>query len=65
MWVIRKFPEAWGIYDEDTGFARILNENEVFLIAEEHPQLLDEAVKMILVPEIASFDTGLPGSKND
>lgn len=65
MWVIRKFSEAWGIYDEDTGFARILNENEVFLIAEEHPQLLDEAVKMILVPEIASFNTGLADSIND
>lgn len=63
MWVIRKFPEAWTIYDEDTGFARTLDEEEVFLIAEEHPQLLDEAVKMILVPEIESISIGLPSNE--
>lgn len=63
MWIIRKFPEAWAIYDEDTGFARMLDEDEVFLIAEEHRQLLDEAVKMILVPEIESISTGLPSNE--
>ncbi|GEP98582.1 hypothetical protein CCY01nite_48420 [Chitinophaga cymbidii] len=59
MWVVRKFPEAWGIYDEDTGFARILDEAEIELIAGEFPQLKDDMVKMILVVEITSIVTGL------
>ena len=58
MWVVRKFPEAWGIYDEDTGYARILDENEIELIAGEFPQLKDDVDKMILVVEIASIFTG-------
>lgn len=59
MWIIRKFPEAWGIYDEDTLFSRLLENEEIELLKKEFPQLQDEAVMMLMVPAIELFSTGI------
>ncbi|MBC9909108.1 hypothetical protein [Chitinophaga varians] len=58
MWIVRKFPEAWGIYNENTLFSRLLEDHEIALIKTEFPQLTDETVTMIMVPVIESFPTG-------
>lgn len=58
MWIVRKFPEAWGIYHEESGFARLLLDEEIELLQKEFPKLCDEEIKMLMVDKIETFHTG-------
>ncbi|PSL42836.1 hypothetical protein CLV51_11052 [Chitinophaga niastensis] len=59
MWIVRKFDEAVGIYDEDTSFVRMLLDEEIELVKKEFPELEEETVTWIRIPEITSINTGL------
>lgn len=59
MWIVRKFDEAVGIYEEETSFVRMLLDEEIELVLQEFPELQNDSVTWVRVPEITSIETGL------
>ena len=61
--MIRKYSDCWAIHDDDTGTSRPLSNEEVEIVKEEFPGLVDDKVRTVFTDKIASISLNMPTNR--
>jgi hypothetical protein len=55
MYIIRKYADYWAVHDDDTGYSRALDADEMIAVQQEFESLKDDTTRAIYADQIDSI----------